>query len=267
MCSSFPRWTCLLFLQLLLLLGAPAEARILRVCADPNNLPFSNRRLEGFENELMALVARDMGARVSYTWWAQRRGFLRNTLKAGICDVVPGVPVGLPGVRATHPYYRSTFVFVTRAGLAPVDSLDDPRLRVLKVGYQNGGDDGAATPAALALSSRGIHGQGFSVLGDYREPNPPARIIDAVRSGTIDVAVAWGPLAGFFARSGEPYLALRPLHSVDQPMAFDIAFGVRKGDAALATELDRILARRRGEIGALLSSFGVPLVSEEAGTR
>jgi mxaJ protein len=261
MCSAFLRWP----LILLLLLGPTAEARTLRVCADPNNLPFSNRGLEGFENKLMALVARDLDATVSYTWWAQRRGCLRNTLKAGLCDVVPGVPVGLPGVRATLPYYRSAFVILTRAGIAPVDSLDDPRLPALKVGFQNGGDDGAATPAALALGRRGIQGQGFSVLGDYREPNPPARIIEAVKSGAIDVALVWGPLAGFFARGIEPRPSLRRLRSADLPMSFDIAIGVRKADAALAAKLSRILVRRRGEIDALLSSYSIPLVSQTAG--
>ena len=92
---------------------APA-APALRVCADPNNLPFSNRRGEGFENVLVERIARDLGRRVEYTWWAERRGFVRNTLKAGLCDLVPGLPSGSELALVTRPYYRSTYVFVSR---------------------------------------------------------------------------------------------------------------------------------------------------------
>jgi mxaJ protein len=257
MCSDFLRCVSLA----LCLLGAPAEARTLRVCADPNNLPFSNRQQQGFENKLVDILAREMKATVAYTWWAQRRGFLRNTLKANLCDVVPGVPVGLHGLRTTAPYYRSSFVFVTRAGAEPVVSMDDPRLQSFKVGVQNGGDDGAATPAALALSRRRIPARGYSVLGDYREPNPPARIMEAVEIGDVDVAVVWGPLAGFFARRSGAPLSLRPVPAEgESPMAFAIALGVRKEDERLAAELNRILIHTRSELDGLLASYGVPIV-------
>src|SRR5437868_3481759 len=163
-----------------------------RVCADPNNLPFSNARGEGFENRLAELVARDLGAEVAYTWWAQRRGFLRNTLKAGLCDVVMGVPAALDGVRATRPYYRSTYVFVYRRSGPAIRSLDDPALRRVRVGVPIIGDAGADPPPVHALAARHIVDNlvGFTVYGDYGQPNPPARLIDAVASGTVDVAVA-----------------------------------------------------------------------------
>ena len=186
--------------------GAPLLAsnargeRVLRVCADPNNLPFSNEREEGFENRLAELLARELGAeRVEYTWWAQRRGFFRNTLNAGLCDVVMGVPSSVELAATTRPYYRSTYVFVTRAdrGL-DIRSLDDEALRRVRVGVSIIGDDYANAPPAHALAQRGIVGNvvGFSVYGDYAQPNPPARIVEAVAAGDVDVAVVWGPLAG-----------------------------------------------------------------------
>ena len=132
-------------------------ARVLRVCADPNNLPFSNRRLEGFENRLAEMVARDLHATVQYTWWPQHRGFIRNTLKAGTCDVLMGLPSSVELAWTTRPYYRSTYVFVSRRdrGLA-VRSFDDPALRRLRIGVQMIGDDGTNSPPAHALANLGI---------------------------------------------------------------------------------------------------------------
>ena len=163
--------------------GADSRARILRVCSDPNNLPFSNRAGEGFENRLAELIADELHAQVRYTWWAQRRGFVRNTLGAGACDLIAGVPSGYEPVRTTEPYYRSTYVFVTRRDLAPpIESIDDPRLRRLRIGIHVIGDDYAEPPSATALARRGIVNNihGYTLYGDYREPNPPARILDAL---------------------------------------------------------------------------------------
>ncbi|HYH37022.1 MAG TPA: hypothetical protein VD860_02280 [Azospirillum sp.] len=156
--------------------GATDHVTELRVCADPNNLPFSNDRGEGFENRIVALLAADLGIPVRTTWWAQRRGFVRNTLKAGLCDVIPGVPVGYELTAFTRPYYRSSYVFVSRADAPPVTSFDDPRLRAVKVGVQMIGNDATNTPPAHALSRRGIvlNVSGYTVYGDYAEANPPA---------------------------------------------------------------------------------------------
>ncbi|MDB4932760.1 MAG: putative periplasmic binding protein involved in methanol oxidation, partial [Myxococcaceae bacterium] len=242
---------------------APPAARALRVCADPNNLPFSNARGEGFENRLADLLARELHATVRYTWWAQHRGFLRNTLRAGLCDVVMGVPEGLGPVLTTAPYYRSTYVFVSRRDRAlGLRSLDDPRLRTLRVGAQLVGDDGANTPPVHALGARGITDNvvGFSALGDYARDPPGGAILDAVADGTVDVALVWGPLAGYYvARRGAP-LALAPVSPASDgplPFTFAIAVGVRRGDEALRAELDRALARRRREVAALLAQYGV----------
>jgi mxaJ protein len=242
--------------------GAPA--RVLRVCADPNNLPFSNDREEGFENALARLLAREMGASLEYTWWAQRRGFFRNTLGAGLCDLVMGVPADFGLALTTRPYYRSSYVFVTRRDGPRVRSLDDPVLRRVRVGVQLIGDDGANTPPAHALAARGIVANvaGYPVAGDYREANPPARIVEAVASGEVDVAIVWGPLAGYFATRQRVPLDIAPVPPERDPAAlresFDIALGVRRGDEALRRELDAILVRRRSTVDSVLAAYGVP---------
>jgi mxaJ protein len=258
----------------ILLLATPAcgsarqPARELRVCADPNNLPFSNQRQQGFENRLAALIAKEESATVRYTWWPQRRGFIRNTLAAGKCDLVMGMPYGAERVLTTRPYYRSTYVFVSRKDRhLGVTSLDDPALRTLKIGVQLIGDDYANTPPVHALSRRGIVGNlvGYSVFGDYSQENPPARIIDAVVARDVDIAVAWGPLAGYFAkRSGVPMEIIPVSPAIDPPglrFTFDISLAVRPGDGERRRELEGVLDRRKSEIDHLLAEYGVPTVS------
>ena len=250
--------------------AAESEPSTLRVCADPNNLPFSNERREGFDNAIADLVARELGARVEYTWWAQRRGFIRNTLGAGVCDLVFGVPSRSERALATRPYYRSTYVFVSRPDLdPPVRSLDDTRLRRLRVGVHLIGDDYTNTPPAHALARRGIieNVVGYTVYGDYDQPNPPAKLIQAVAAGEVDVAIAWGPLAGYFAPRQSPRLVVTPVSPAsdgpDIPFVFDVAMAVRRGDDSLRAEVDAVLDRRRGAIDSILRSYGVPLAAAE----
>jgi mxaJ protein len=239
----------------------------LRVCADPNNLPFSNRARDGFENRIAELLAADRHATLEYTWWAQRRGFVRNTLAAGTCDVVIGVPRDSASVATTLPYYRSSYVFVSRRdrGLN-LDSFDDPRLSTLRIGVQMIGDDFANTPPAHALARRGMTGNvvGYTVYGDYGRPSPLSEIVTAVDRGEVDAAVVWGPAAGFFARHSDGRLALSAVSpqrdSPSLPFAFEISMGVRRGDAALRTELDDFLMRRHVEIDAILDEYGIPRV-------
>ncbi len=252
-------------------LAGQRATRVLRVCADPNNLPYSNRRGEGFENRLAELLGRELGAGVRYTWWAQRRGFVRNTIGAGDCDVVLGVPVGFEPLLTTRPYYRSTYVFVTRRDGPAVRSLDDSVLHHLRIGVQMIGDDGANTPPAHALARRGIVNNvvGFPVYGDYGRPDPTARIVEAVAAGAVDVALVWGPLAGYYARRQRVPLALAPVSPAMDPPAlpftFDIAVGVRRGDTALRDAIQRALDRRRVEVDRLLHAYGVPRA--DAGER
>jgi mxaJ protein len=245
---------------------AAAAAPPLRVCADPNNLPFSNDNQEGFENRLAEIVARELHRTVDYTWWAERRGFVRNTVSAGACDVLMGVPSAFERTLNTKPYYRSAYVFVTRRdGGVHARSLDDPVLKRVRVGVQLIGDDGWNSPPAHALAERHIVSNvvGFMVYGNYREPNPPARIVDAVANRDIDVAVAWGPLAGYFAaKSPVPLEVASVGASIDSvtslPLAFSISVGVSRKNRLLRDEIDRVLARRRTEIDRLLNGFHVP---------
>jgi mxaJ protein len=250
---------------------ARLEARELRVCADPNNLPFSNDRGEGFENRIAELIAHDLGARLSYMWWAQRRGFVRSTLNAGLCDLVTGTTNGMELLRTTRPYYRSGFAFVTRRDGPQVSSLDDPVLRRLKIGIQLVGEDGINPPPAEALARRGLvdNVRGYLVYGDYRDANPAADIMKAVADGDIDVAIVWGPFAGYFAnREGTALDVKLVTPEIDGPrlyMTFDINMGVRKDDPQLLEEVNAELASRKPEIDAILAGYSVPRVDPPVG--
>ena len=253
----------------LLLLGSCSlvPQRTLTACADPNNLPFSNKAGEGFENKLAQLIAADLHAKLEYIWWAQRRGYVRNTLNERNCDFWPGVASNVEMVATTRPYYRSTYMFVTRrdANLAGL-TLDDPRLKRLKIGVQLVGNDASNTPPAHALAARGIIGnvRGYMLYGNYATPNPPAEVVSAVGRGDVDVALVWGPLAGYFAAKSPVPLRLEPVTPwfADQqwPMQFDVSVGVRRDNQKLLNDIDRILARRSGDVRRLLTSYHVPIV-------
>jgi mxaJ protein len=249
------------------------DPQVLRITADPNNLPFSNERLEGFENKIAELIARDMGVRIVWNWRAQRRGFFRETLKESTADLVLGAPAGYERALTTAPYYRSSYVFVSRKDRdLHIASLEDPVLRQLKIGVQIIGDDGVNTPPAHALGRRGIVNNlvGFTVYGDYTQPNPPARIVDAVVARDIDVGIVWGPLAGYFAKKSSVPLDIVPVTPQSDPplrFAFSIAMGVRKRDAELKEKVDEILRVRRHEIDRILDDYGVPRVPAPSGAK
>lgn len=241
---------------------------VLEVCDDPNNLPFSDARGDGFENKIIQLIAQRLGRKVQYTWWAQHKGYVTNTLDKDACDLWPGVATGMQGLASTTPYYRSTYVFVSRAdrGL-DVASFDDPRLKRLKIGIQMIGSDGMHTPPAHALASRGLvdNLKPFLLDADYARPNPPAEIIDAVDRGDIDMAVVWGPMAGYFASRARHPLRVTPVPPSRQaswPMSFDIAMGVRSGDKNLLRDVDKALRDQRSDIDKVLAAYHVPLTSQ-----
>jgi mxaJ protein len=230
------------------------QSSVLRVCADPNNLPFSNANGEGFENKIATLVARDFNAHVDYTWLPQRMGFVRNTLKRGDCDVIIGVPSNYEQTAATAPYYRSSYVFVTRKGRA-VRSLDDPRLRGMRIGVE------VQSPPVFALASRHLidNIRGYPILD-----HGARTLVGAVARGDVDVAIVWGPPAGWFARQQRAALELTPVSpQIDPPFlpfVFDISMGVRRGDTALRERLDAEIDRRRPDIERILDAYGVPRV-------
>jgi len=245
----------------------PARADVLRVCADPNDLPYSNGRGEGYENAIAQLVAADLHRTLRYAWQPQRRGFIRTTLGAGACDVVMAVPEHFEPALTTKPYYRSTYVFVARRDTpARVRSLDDRALRTMRIGVQVVGEDYENPPAVQALAVRGLadHVRGYTVYGNYADEAPQRALIDGVAHGEVDIALAWGPLAGYFAgRSAVPLelTSVPDVHDATTPFTFGISMGVRRGNQELARQLDSTITRRGGEIRRILERFGVPLVS------
>jgi mxaJ protein len=253
MCSSFPRVVWLAAL----LISCSAFGRDLRVCADPDNLPFSNNKQQGFENEIAELVARDLHANLLYQWQRMGRGFVRDYLNAGQCDVLIGVPANFKPMLTTTPYYRSSYVFVTRKDRnVKLASLDDPALHQLKIGVQVLEED--YTPPATALARRHLQNQivGFDTTGEDADS-----IIRAVTERKVDTAIVWGPLAGFFAKkySGLQISLVTPQVDLPAlPFTFTIAMGVRKGNTALRDELETVIDKRQGEINAILDRYGVP---------
>ena len=260
------RWVALAFL----VLGSCSlvPQRTLTACADPNNLPFSNKAGKGFENKLARIIASDLHAKLQYIWWAQRRGYVRNTLNEARCDFWPGIASNVEMVATTRPYYRSTYMFVTRrdANLGGL-TLDDPRLKRLKIGVQLVGDDASNTPPAHALAARGIVGnvRGYMLYGNYATPSPPAQVIRAVERGDVDVAMVWGPLAGYFAAKSPVPLRLEPVTPwfADRqwPMQFDVSVGVQRNNQKLLKQIDNVLARHSTDIRRLLETYHVPMVA------
>jgi mxaJ protein len=234
----------------------------LRVCADPDNLPYSNRELQGFENKIADVVAKELGTSVTYYWWPHQRGLVRNTLSADQCDVLIGIPKGYDPVLWTKPYYRSAYVLMCRADRKlGIKSLDDPALKKLRIGVHLG------SPGHHALANRGLAEQvvGYRLFIDPRDPDPSARpqkVLEDILSGTVDAAVAWGPLVGHFVSTHpDPPLEVVPLD--DDPstaLTFEFSMGVKKGARDLKARLEEALDRGAGEVRQILESYGVPLL-------
>jgi quinoprotein dehydrogenase-associated probable ABC transporter substrate-binding protein len=244
------------------------SATALRVCADPNNLPYSNDQQQGFENKIADLIAKDLGAELTYFWFPQREAFFRKTLNAGVCDVVMGVPSSFDEAEATRPYYRSTYVFISRSDRhLNITSFGDPRLRTLKIGVHILGEQNDSLPPVHALINRGIVNNlvGFSIFGNLDESNPASDLIKAVSDGKVEVAIAWGPLAGYFSQHSAIPLSITPVaddfKDPNLPFRFDICIGVRRGNVALRERLDQEILRRRSEIAQILTAYGVPQIT------
>jgi mxaJ protein len=248
-----------LSLVIILLTAAQLSAQTLTVCADPDNLPFSNAKGQGFENEVARLVARDLGMKLKVFPARLGRGFVRNVLNEGRCDLLIGIPVGFPQLLTTRPYYRSGYVLVSKRSRGlNIDSLTSPALKGLKIGVQIGDDEYA--PPALVLARNGLQ---QSIVG-FDTVEHPESILYALQKGDIDIAAVWGPLAGSYRRR-DPSLVIRSIN--DRPpapfvMSFDIAMGVRKKDTALRDRLNAIITRRKGEISRILERAGVPAEKE-----
>lgn len=251
--------------------AAYAATATLRVCADPNNLPFSNRAQQGFENQLADMVAHDLGMAVSYYWFPQRSKFFKETLNAGNCDVVMGLPTNIDVASTTVPYYHSSYVFVTRRDRhLNINSVNDPRLHHLRIGVHVTGDEEDNLPPVNALISRGIvrNMVGFNIYGkNFDEKNPPADLIRAVADKQVDIAIAWGPMAGYFAKHSSVPLEVTPVDVISPnpkiPFTFAISMGVRRGDTVLLDQLNTEIQKHRAQIQHLLESYGVPLLTAQ----
>jgi mxaJ protein len=242
---------------------------VLRVCADPDNMPLSNQKGEGFEQKIAELIAKDWNSKVEYAWWPVRRGFFSRALNGRYCDVAIEAPSGLDMAGVTKPYFRSGYVFVTRKDRnLELKSLADPRLKKLKIGVNILNSDAENTPPAMALSRYGVVGNLTGYYTFYTDSVRPEDIINAVAKKDIDVAIVWGPIAGYFAKQASVPLTVAPLPARDSlsdfPFQYDIGMGVRRRDKELRDSLQSVLDRKALEIQAILKQYGVPVFPIEA---
>jgi mxaJ protein len=242
-----------------------AKPGVLRVCADPDNMPLSNLKGEGYEQRIAELIAKEWNSKVEYAWWPVRRGFFSRALNGRYCDVAIEAPAGLDMAGVTKPYFRSGYVFVTRkdSGL-DIKSLSDPRLKKLKIGVNLLNSDAENTPPAMALSRYGVVGNltGFTTF--YSDSARPEDIIKAVAKKEVDVAIVWGPLAGYFAGKSSVPLNLQALPerdslSPDFAYQYNIGMGVRRRDRALRDSLQAVIERKGPEIQRILRQYRIPL--------
>lgn len=238
--------------------------QVLRVCADPANMPFSNQKSEGFENKIANIIGDELGVPVEYTWFPQAVGFARNTLLAKRCDLIIGTGQGDDLVLNTNAFYRSAYslVYPKGKGLDGVDSLFDPRLKDKRIGVM------IATPPADLVAKAGLMGKAkpYRLMVDRRYDSPAEDMMKDIRSGEIDAAVLWGPLAGYYAKQGGEELTVVPLLKDAKnrgKMEFRITMGVRQGEDLWKRQLNDIIRKRQGDIDRALMEYGVPLIDED----
>jgi quinoprotein dehydrogenase-associated probable ABC transporter substrate-binding protein len=244
---------------------APREAGLIRVCADPDNMPSSNDKGEGYENKIAELIAKELNSKLSYVWYPTRRGYFR-IINGMYCDMAVEAPAGLDLAGVTTPYFRSGYVFVTRqgSGLEDVRTLADPRLKRLRIGVNIFTSDGENSPPAMALSRYGVVGNltGYSTF--FSDQVRPEDIIKGVEKKDVDLAIAWGPVAGYYAKQSSVPLTLTPLPARDSlsdfPFQYNMGIALRRRDKEFRDSLQAVLERKRPEIDAILKQFNVPVM-------
>jgi len=233
---------------------------VLRVCADPNNLPFSNDKGEGFENKLAELFAAKLGKKLAYTYYPQATGFVRMTLGSHRCAVIMGYPQGDAMVQNTNPYYQTAYALVTKRGgpLEGVETLADPRLQDKRIGIV------AGTPPATYLVAHGLMAKAkpYPLVVDTRYDSSAAAMMNDLASGEIDAGVLWGPIAGYrAARANPPMHVELLLKDTGGPhLIYRITMGVRPSDQNWKRQLNKLIAENQPAIDKLLLDFGVPLL-------
>ncbi|MFO1089570.1 MAG: substrate-binding domain-containing protein [Hyphomicrobiales bacterium] len=236
---------------------------VLRVCADPHNMPYSNEKEEGFEQALAKMLAPKLGRKsVSFTYFPQATGFVRMTLSARKCDVIMGYPQGDELVQNTNPYYRTSYalVFKPGKGLDGVKTIEDERLKDKKIGLI------AGTPPGNNVAAAGLmgHVKPYQLMIDTRVHNSAADMIKDLEDGTIDVAILWGPMAGYYAKNAKEPLTVVPLTEEKMGrMTYRITMGVRPADQNWKRQLNKVIRENQKEIDKLLLSYGVPLLDEQ----
>jgi quinoprotein dehydrogenase-associated probable ABC transporter substrate-binding protein len=237
------------------------DPKVLRVCADPRNLPFSNEKGEGIENKLAELFADKLQKKLDYTFFPQATGFVRMTLGAHRCDVIMGFPQGDDLVQGTNPYYRTSYALVSKAGggLEDVDTLEDARLKDKHVGII------AGTPPATNMALAGLMGNAkpYPLMIDTRYDNSAQAMIDDLTNGKIDAGVLWGPMAGFYAKkAGSMHVTPLVKETTGPKLVYRIGMGVRPADQNWKRQLNKLIQENQGEINKILLDFGVPLLDE-----
>jgi quinoprotein dehydrogenase-associated probable ABC transporter substrate-binding protein len=238
------------------------DPKVLRVCADPHNLPFSDEKGEGFENRLAELFAQKLNKKLDYAYFPQATGFVRNTLGSHRCDVIMGFPQGNDLVQSTNPYYRTVYALVTKpdGSLDSVATLEDERLKGKHIGIV------AGTPPATNMAVNGLmtNAKPYPLMIDTRVDSSAQAMIKDLNDGVIDAAVLWGPMAGYYAKRNQPPLHVTPLvkETSGPKLAYRIAMGVRAADQNWKRQLNRLIQENQGEINNILLSYGVPLLDE-----
>jgi quinoprotein dehydrogenase-associated probable ABC transporter substrate-binding protein len=234
----------------------------LKVCADPNNLPFSDEKKEGFENKIAELLGSDLGLSVNYTWFPQIIGFVRNTLRTHLCDLVMGTVAGDEIMQTSNPYYFTTYVMFYRSDRKlDFEGPQDPKLANLRVGVVGG------TPPADLLVRYDLmsHVKPYALTVDTRAESPTHQMVQDVVDRTIDVGFVWGPIAGYYRKRDDLPLTLVPLK--DEPgaarMEYHIAMGLRANEPEWRRRINTVILRRESEITAILRDYGVPLLDEQ----
>src|SRR6266436_1341120 len=238
------------------------DPKVLRVCADPRNLPFSNEKGEGFENKLGELFAEKLQKKLDYMYFPQATGFVRMTLAAHRCDVIMGFPQGDDLVQGTNPYYRTAYALVAKqgSGLDDVETLEDARLKGKHIGIV------AGTPPATNMAANGLmaNAKPYPLMIDTRFDSSAEAMIGDLVSGTIDAGILWGPMAGFYAKRANPPLHVTPLvkETTGPRLTFRIGMGVRPADQNWKRLLNRLIQENQTAINKILLDFGVPLLDE-----
>jgi quinoprotein dehydrogenase-associated probable ABC transporter substrate-binding protein len=267
--NSFTAWTKLLVLGLAAFIAAGAEAAepgagSLRVCADPDNMPFSDEKGEGFENKLAELIAEKLGLRLEYSWFPEATGYVPNTMGRDACDLVMGYAQGTGLIEDTNPYYYTSYVLICRAdddSLQGVDSLSDPRLKDKAIGFF------ARTPPASILAMHGLLGsaKSFEVNADESATGAAVEMIGEIAAGKLDAGLLWGPVGGYYAERAATPLKLVPLvkEKAGPSTIYGITMGVRPNEPQWKHTVNKLIAENQGEINLILEGYSVPLLDEK----